>query len=410
MGIKSKAELYCDKIIEIFLYILIFCLPFSKAMIEISATFIILAWIIKKVFSRRLVSTYLNIPIAVYILAIFLSVLFSSNFALSLKNFTTKTMEYIFLFFIVAEFIRDKRKLKNTIIVILVSAAMVGADSLFQYFFGFDFLRLRYLQSGRITASFHMPGDLAGYLAPVLFLPLSLCFLRLKGRVRLSLMIESILLLGLLIVSLARGAWMGFAAGIIFLGIMENKKILYITLTFLIFLSIAMPYLLETPEDIFTRLKSIFVVSDSSSLDRKVIWQAALQMIKERPVFGQGLSTFMGNFTRFSKDYYYLDKGIIPYAHNCYLQIAAETGIVGFLSFLTLLGVFFIHTIRSLAKIKDKFYHAILASISAGIIATLVHSAVDTNLYSLQLSILFWIMLGLNAGLQPKIGLEKCLK
>ena len=83
----------CNKIIEISLYTLIFCLPFSKAIIEISASFIILAWIIKRIFSYQPcsgkanlfdfvrafnpVSTYLNIPIVVYILATFLSVIFS---------------------------------------------------------------------------------------------------------------------------------------------------------------------------------------------------------------------------------------------------------------------------------------------------------------------------------------------
>ena len=102
-----------------------------------------------------------------------------------------------------------------------------------------------------------------------------------------------------------------------------------------------------------------------------------------------------------------LKSGIIPYAHNCYLQIAAETGIVGLLSFLWLIGVFFIHSIRSLMKIKDRFHHAVLSGISAGIIVTLVHSAVDTNLYSLQLSVLFWIMLGINAGLQREFVFEK---
>lgn len=404
---KNRIADYCDRIIEIFLYILIFCLPFSKAIIEISATFIILAWIVKKIFNWRLVSTYLFIPIIAYILATFLSVIFSSNFALSLKNFGSKTMEYIMLYFIVAEFVCDKRRLKNIVIVMLASAAMIGIDCIFQYFFGFDFLRHRTLEAGRITGSFQMPGDLAGYLGPVLCLPLALCFLKLKKWIKYFLRIESVVLLSLVFVSLVRGAWIGFIAALSFLGILENRKILYVTVAFLLILGIVMPHLVETPDSILGRLKSIVVLSDPSSLDRRAIWQVAVRMIKDRPLFGQGLSTFMGNFARFGKDYYYLKHGIIPYAHNCYLQIAAETGIVGLASFLMLIGTFFIHTIKSLAKIKDKLYHAVLSGISAGIIVTLVHSAVDTNLYSLQLSVLFWIMLGLNAALQRGFAHER---
>ncbi|MBZ9578192.1 O-antigen ligase family protein [Patescibacteria group bacterium] len=405
---KNRIADYCDRIIEIFLYILIFCLPFSKAIIEISATFIILTWIVKKIFNWRPVSTYLNIAIIAYILATFLSVIFSSNFALSLKNFGSKTMEYILLFFIVSEFACDKRRLKNIVIVMLASAAMIGIDCIFQYFFGFDFLRHRTLEAGRITGSFQMPGDLAGYLAPVLCLPLALYFLKLKKRLKYLLRIESMLLLSLVFISLVRGVWIGLIAGVFFLGLLENKKTIYGTAAFLLVLIMIIPYLTGTFDNIFGRLKTIFVLSDTSSLDRKAIWEVAVRMIRDRPLFGHGLSTFMGNFASFGKDYYYFKtQGLIPYAHNCYLQIAAETGIVGLVSFLWLIGTFFIHTIIFLKKIKDKFYHAVLAGISAGIIVTLVHSAVDTNLYSLQLSVLFWIMLGLNAALQRDFAFEK---
>lgn len=394
-----RLNLYCDKIIEIFLYVLIFALPFSPAIIEISATFIILAWIVKKVLRFQGVFTYLNIPIIVYLLATSLSVIFSSNFALSLKNFLTKNSEYIILYFIVAEFALDKRRLKNAIVIMLVATAMIVADCIFQYFLGFDFLRQRTLEAGRISASFNMPGDLAGYLTPMLCLTLSLCFLKLKRKISLSLRIGSVLLLSLLILSFARGAWIGFIVAVCFLGLVENKKIIYVTFAVLLILGVVMPHLLEAPDDILGRLKSIVAFSNSNDLDRRTIWQAAMLMIRDRPLFGHGLSTFMGIFPSYGKDYYYLRYGIIPYAHNCYLQIAAETGIVGLVSFLMLIGTFFFYTIASLPKIKDRFYHVVLSGISAGIIATLVHSAVDTNLYSLQLSVLFWLMLGLNAAL-----------
>lgn len=393
----------CDKVIEIALYVLIFCLPFSKALIEIAATFMILAWLTKKVLTRERFFTYLNIPIAIYILSVFVSVVLSVNFSLSFRNFFSKTMEYILLYSIVAEFVYDKRKLKNIIIVMLISAAMISFDCVFQYFFKFDLLRFRDLEAGRITGSFQMPGDLAGYLGPVFCVFLSLSFLSLKRGVKYLLRLESVLLLSILIATLARGAWVGLAAAICFLGMFENKKILYIGVISSLILSIALSHVMDMPVNILERLKSIFTFSNASSLDRRVIWQAALRMIQDKPFFGHGLSTFMGIFPKYGKDYFYLKQGIIPYAHNCYLQIAAETGIVGLLSFLGIIGTFLIHTVASLRNMKDRFSHAVLAGISAGIIVTLVHSLVDTNLYSLQLSVLFWVMLGVNAGIQSNL-------
>jgi putative inorganic carbon (HCO3(-)) transporter len=364
----------------------------------------ILAWLVKKILDRRPVHTYLNIPIFSYIIAIFLSVIFSSNLSLSLKAFYTKTMEYILLYFIIAEFVSDRRRLRNTVIVLLVSATMVAADCIFQYMFNCDFLRFRPLQVRRITGSFQMPTDLAGYLGPVFCLFLSLSFLKLRRWLKYGLRIISIILLGLLIAALVRGAWLGLIIAICFLGLLENKKIIYIAAAFLLVFTVLLPLIVEMPDNIFTRLKSIALLSDSSSLDRKAIWAVAIRMVKARPFFGHGLSTFMQNFPAYGPDYYYLKHGIIPYAHNCYLQIAAESGIVGLLSFLTLIGAFFTHTILSLKKIKDRFRHTALSGVSAGIIVTLVHSAFDTNLYSLQLSVLFWIMLGINAALQKDIA------
>lgn len=405
---KDKILVICDKAIESFFYVLLFCLPFSTALIEIAASFIIVAWIIKKVVRWQPVTTYLNLPIFAYILAVFLSVIFSSNFVLSLKNFGSKTMEYVILFFIAAEFMSDRRILKNVIIVMLVSAAMIGADCIFQYIFRFDFLRLKPLEATRVTASFKMPGDLAGYLGPMFCLSLSLSFLKLKKGMKFFLRIESIIFLVLLFISLARGAWFGLVAAVFFLGMWGNRKVFYLAIVFLVILAVGVFCLMGTPGEILERIASIF--SDTSNLDRKTIWQASLRMIKDRPLFGHGLSSFMGVFPRYGQDYQYLKEGIIPYAHNCYLQIAAETGLIGFLSFLWLIGAFFFRSIRSLKKMAKSFNHAVLAGICAGIIATLVHSAVDTNLYSLQLSVLFWFMLGMNAALQREFAFEKVEK
>ncbi|MFC1631064.1 O-antigen ligase family protein [Candidatus Omnitrophota bacterium] len=418
---KDRLIKICDRSIEVAFYVLFFCLPFSIALIEISASVIILAWILKRIFSPRVIKanfigqikkfnpvpSYLNIPILVFILANLFSVIFSSNFALSLRNFGSKTMEYILLYFIAVEFLRDKRILKNAIIALLVSALMISLDCVFQYFFGFDLLRNRSLEAHRVTASFVMPGDLAGYLGVILCLILSLSFLKIRTGWRIFLRAESIFLLLLLMATLARGAWLGFIIGLCFLTMLENRKILYITVIFFFILSLAMRYFIKTPHDVFSHLRSMIELGDFSSLDRKAVWTAALAMIQDRPLFGHGLSTFMGNFAAYAQDYPLLKYGIIPYAHNCYLQIAAETGLVGLVSFLLLIWTFLIHTIGSLFRIKNKFEHTVLSGVSAGIIVTLVHSFVDTNLYSLQLSVLFWLMLAVNSALQGNVVFRK---
>ena len=67
-------------------------------------------------------------------------------------------------------------------------------------------------------------------------------------------------------------------------------------------------------------------------------------MFLSRPWIGVGLGTFMFNFRKFIVFYRYGT----PYAHNCYLQLISEIGIIGLSAFLLILGLFFFDGIRLL--------------------------------------------------------------
>jgi putative inorganic carbon (HCO3(-)) transporter len=86
------------------------------------------------------------------------------------------------------------------------------------------------------------------------------------------------------------------------------------------------------------------------------------------------------------------------YAHNCYLQVAAETGLVGLAAFLWLLWSLMSQLAKAAFKTSLK-EHVILLGCFAGLLAFLIQSAVDTNFYSLRQAALFWVVSGLAIGL-----------
>ena len=110
-------------------------------------------------------------------------------------------------------------------------------------------------------------------------------------------------------------------------------------------------------------------------------WVEAAEFIKKYPLTGSGLNTY--------------SKLENMYAHNCYLQMAAEIGIPGLLAFLVMIGVVFLRALRSLAELKDPYWETILAALLSGLAAFLIQSFFDTTLYSVQLGALFWVMVGL---------------
>src|SRR5262245_46418902 len=76
---------------------------------------------------------------------------------------------------------------------------------------------------------------------------------------------------------------------------------------------------------------------------RSQIWEDSLEMIARRPFFGHGPNTYMPVFQEFRRKYdgnFYYGP---TYAHNCYVQIAAEIGLAGLAAFLWIIIVFFRH-------------------------------------------------------------------
>ena len=143
------------------------------------------------------------------------------------------------------------------------------------------------------------------------------------------------------------------------------------------------------------RLRDFFVFTDTSSIDRKIIWQTGWKMFMSKPWIGVGLGTFMFNFKRFVVEKYPYG---VPYANNCYLQMASEIGIIGLLAFLFIIGLFFYHGLKFLrSKERDFFWYALLAS-QAAILGYCVQMGVDTILYSLDLGMLFWLVLGIGVA------------
>jgi hypothetical protein len=75
--------------------------------------------------------------------------------------------------------------------------------------------------------------------------------------------------------------------------------------------------------------------------------------------------------------------------------MAAEIGIPGLISFLVLMGFVFYGPLRDLSKIQDAFLYAVQAGALGGLSGFLAQSFLDTSFYSVQLSNLMWLFIGL---------------
>ena len=134
-------------------------------------------------------------------------------------------------------------------------------------------------------------------------------------------------------------------------------------------------------------------VRDFRGMGRTQYWHEAWLVIKDYPVLGIGLNTY-SRITEERK----ITKG--GYAHNCYLQMASETGVLGLLAFLGIIFTLYYRSCKKIHQIEDRFLYAVLMGALAGLTGFLVHIFFDTTYYSVQLGNFLWVILGIIVAAQ----------
>jgi len=377
------------------LYAIVFAAPFSKSISEIGITLAIAAWAAQKVMNRDLnpPKIELGIALAVFVIAIMPSFLNTAYPALSIKALFTKVLKYVFLCIIMADTIRTKERLKGLFTAAFLSIVLITVDGYIQHYVtGYDLLhnypafQKRPAADGFFrgypTASFPFPNDFAAWIL-LMLVPLACVtiFDMKKSGLRYLTGIVSAGLFYIFFLAKVRGAWLALGISMVYIALSKRK--IWILLLLIVVLAGSIMIKTELTRAMF----NMYNVGD-----RLNMLGTSWQIFAKHPVVGNGLNTFFVNFKKYRNDEWKDKKG--SYAHNCYLQMAADTGLVGLAGFLFLIGSYFREVVRALKVIRDDFYRTALWGISIGVFAFLAHSFFDTNLYSLNLATLFWFAIG----------------
>ncbi len=208
-----------------------------------------------------------------------------------------------------------------------------------------------------------------------------------------------------LLFSWSRGAWLGFAAGIAAVGfyVPKNRWIGFISLTGISVLLLMAFQLNLVPDSISQRLVGFVSdfqlgdvrgvdINDSnySVLERLAHWQAAVDMARDQLWLGVGF----GNYEPAYASYALINwPDALGHAHNYYLNILAETGIIGLSAYLFFWIAVLVKTIRGVHNYSG-FYRGVLLGLLGCWVAISVHHLVD-KLYVNNLYIQLGVLLGL---------------
>ena len=124
-----------------------------------------------------------------------------------------------------------------------------------------------------------------------------------------------------LVASQTRSAWVGALVGLAALALLLAPRLLWVLA------AATLAVLVLRPAALTGRL----TIGDASSRDRYYMWQAGLDMVLEKPVFGLGPGMVLLEYPRYR--WPEATHPMQPHLHNNLLQVAAERGLPG-LAFL----------------------------------------------------------------------------
>ncbi len=223
----------------------------------------------------------------------------------------------------------------------------------------------------------------------------------------------ALLILAGLLASWGRGGWLGFGAAALVMVLFAPRN-RWIGVGLLAGIAVGSVLLLligAVPSTIHQRFASAYTeftgfgdvrgvpVNDENyaTVERLAHWQAALAMANANPLLGVGLGNYEAAYPDYALPRW---PQALGHAHNDYLNMLAETGLVGFIAYVLVWGLIIYRTLRAL-RLSDVVMRGAILGLLGTWTHLAVHSLVD-KLYVNNLFLHIGVMLGLLAYLEQR--------
>jgi len=159
-----------------------------------------------------------------------------------------------------------------------------------------------------------------------------------------------------LLLGLTRGAWIGLATGILLAVATGRPRAL------ILFPLVASLLYLALPQPVLKRAASTIDLRDTATRERLEMFGSGLGMARDHPVLGLGPGLVQPAFSIYRVG---SAPEKIPHLHNNVIQITAERGVAGLLTYLAILGVFGLHVWRALQTAPSVARPAVIGCVMA---------------------------------------------
>lgn len=298
------------------------------------------------------------------------------------------------IYFLIVNSVKDRKRLKICITLMVASAAAVSFIGVAEYLLGhaaYDWLDSELFAgiSGRSTSVFSNPNTLAYYIITVFPLSLAETVLAKERRERVLAGFAAVSMLVCTVLTWSRGAWLGMAvSAFVFLMMLSSRAIAILPIGATI-LSLASA---AAPRSFGARISSMVSMSDSANYYRVRIWNGACDIIKRYFFGGIGIGEdiFGEIYTRVAAP----EVWNAMHAHSLWLQIIIELGAPGIIVFALLLFFLLQKSFECVSR-GDRKLGVMCGACVCGAVAPMVAGAFDHVLYNNTVLFTFWAVAGL---------------
>jgi len=284
---------------------------------------------------------------------------------------------------IVIMLLNSSSLLRGIIWSFLASGIFLSAIAIFQHltetqdnnYWGFALAPIEHLLDE--SKNFRVSGTLGdpNYFCQFLLILVPLAFDRLKQETHFLIRTLAFLALGIILFTImltySRGGIVGLIAMLIVFLLLYPRYILIVSLT--IFFSI--PVLkVVTPDNYISRMTSLeylmpdkanHPIAEDSFQGRKSEMLVAMKMFLDHPFTGVGFGAYDQHYQKYSQSVFLDFRHEEREAHNRYLEILSETGIIGFMIYLLLLYLMFsglLHARKTAIRMKRQDMEGIITA------------------------------------------------
>jgi putative inorganic carbon (HCO3(-)) transporter len=352
--------------------------PVNVGSAELLILLLLAFWLARMIAARRIIIPQppLVVPLLLFLTAILLSTLVTSSLELSAKELV-KWLEVLIIYLFMADVV-DERWGKWVVWSLLAAGSAEALVGVYQ------FLRrvgpegfILFERFMRAYGHFAQPNPFAGYLGLTLPLAYALTLealevLRLRvwrtqAGIRRALaqmmpyvafVASFVVMSAAMVMSWSRGGWVGLAAALIVITVIRSRAALIsviavgLVVTYLLLIGGAQylpSTLVKRVSDFVPYLGGVDVtrvdVTDANwaVIERMAHWLAAVGMFSDHPWLGVGIGNYPVAYPQYAQGRW---RDPLGHAHNYYLNIAAEAGIIGLGAYLILFGACFVQAWR----------------------------------------------------------------